>query len=303
MLLYFFACTPEEKPPDSEAEASLCDMEEGGTIVFPEDDGPHAGSPRERWSWAGWFLDSGSQSYWVNLEFLLVDGILTATSSLILEGSRQLSLEDQNPELGSGSGFSFEVGAASASGAEGRDLILATTGEFQWELVLAQRKAPILHQESSKWTGYSRPRMSARGHVSGPDGERLEVEGEVWFEHVWGGGGGPEQRVMLSLDGGRDLRFLLDGGQVIAQGEDADCRAFSPAEADFVVDLQWTSAATGCVWPNAGTLSADGESWALAPLLQDQELSPATGSFWWGAMAVSGSGTGSAWVRAEGDCP
>jgi Lipocalin-like domain len=109
--------------------------------------------------------------------------------------------------------------------------------------------------------------------------------------------------VQLSLEDGRDFRLLYDGSLTRVQGQGADCVAITPEDASWVTDLSWTSPVSGCSWPVAGTAAVATESWSLAPLLQDQELAHPDGAFWWGAMAVSGSGPGTAFLRVSADCP
>ena len=308
MLIFLIACGAEpdssENSDQTGSSPDLCDVKASGNLDFPVDDGPHVGSPEERWSWAGRVKDGEDRAYRLSLEFFSADGQTGAVATLLPEADlvRAVKVEGEGSAASTG-GFVLEAGVISAVGGEGRDVLSATTDTGSWELVVAERKQVIIHEETAKWTGYSRPRMSAHGQIFDATGERLEVEGELWFEHVWGGGSGPEQRVQLSLEDGRDFRVLSDSTQTRVQGQGADCAALDPGEASWVADLSWGSPQTGCTWPVAGTVAVGTENWGLAPLLQDQEVLGVGGARWWGAMAVSGSGPGTAFLRASGDCP
>ncbi len=308
MLIFLIACGSEPDSSESsdatDSTPDLCDVKSSGNLSFPADDGPHAGSPEERWSWAGRVKDGGDHAYRLSLEFFSANGRTGAVATLLSEEdlARASQVEDEGSVASTG-GFVLEAGEVSALGGEGRDVLSAQVDTWSWELVVAERKQVIIHQETAKWTGYSRPRMSAHGQILGATGARLEVEGELWFEHVWGGGSGPEQRVQLSLEDGRDFRVLSDGGQTLVQGQGADCADLDPGEATWVADLSWGSPQTGCTWPVAGTVEVGTEAWGLAPLLQDQEILGVGEARWWGAMAVSGSGPGTAFLRASGGCP
>ena len=307
MLIFLLACTghsDSSAAPDSADPApDRCGDLSSTTLRFPEDDGPHAGSPEERWSWSGRVKDGEDRAYRLSLEFLSADGQTAAVATLLPEAApvRGVVVEEGGSAVSTG-GFVLEAGLVSASGGAGRDVLSVRGDAWSWELVVAERKSVIVHEETGKWTGYSRPRMSAHGSLVDAEGTTVEVEGELWFEHLWGGASGPEQRVQLSLDDGRDFRIVSDGGQTRVQGQDADCIAIESESASWVADLSWTSPVTGCSWPVAGTAGIGAESWGLAPLLQDQELLRAGGAFWWGAAAVSGSGPGTGFLRAPADC-
>lgn len=307
MLIFLLACTgasdSSELPSSADSSPDRCGTLSSATIRFPEDDGPHAGSPDERWSWSGRVKDGEDRAYRLSLEFLSADGQTAAVATLLPEAepARSVEVQEGGSAVSTG-GFVLEAGALSASGGGGRDVLSVRAASWSWELVVAERKSVIVHEETGKWSGYSRPRMSAHGTLVDAAGTVLEVEGELWFEHVWGGASGPEQRVQLSLDDGRDFRILADESQTRVQGQAADCSPIDSERVSWVADLSWTSPHTGCSWPVAGTAGIDAESWGLAPLLQDQELLQTGGAFWWGAVAVSGSGPGTGFLRASADC-
>ncbi|HND33264.1 MAG TPA: lipocalin family protein [Myxococcota bacterium] len=308
MLIFLLACTgaldSSEISDTIEVPVDRCENKNAGTLVFPEVDAPHAEVPEERWSWAGRVADTSGQAFRVSLDFRSVGGQTTAVATLLPEADAQRGIQEEGEGSATSSeGFVLEAGGLSAAGGGGRDVLTVQAAMWSWELVVAERKSVIVHQETGKWTGYSRPRMSAHGRVVDAAGTTVEVEGELWFEHLWGGASGPEQRVQLSLADGRDFRVLYDGSQTRVQGLRSDCTALEPDTASWLADLSWSSPATGCSWPVAGTVAVGAESWALAPLLQDQELPQAGGAFWWGAMAVSGSGPGTAFLRVSEDCP
>ena len=77
------------------------------------------------------------------------------------------------------------------------------------------------------------------------------------------------------------------------RGVDGRARTFSHDEIRFVPRRTWRSSRTGVEYPVAMTVSAGGNSYALEPLFDDQELdaSASTGTIYWeGAVRVSGTG-------------
>jgi hypothetical protein len=191
MLLFLLACSGETDSSESsdltDSPAALCEESPTGALSFPAADGPQADSPEERWSWSGRVVDAAGEGYRLSLEFFSADGHTGAVATLLPEAEalRSVLTEGEGSTASTG-GFLLEAGGISASGGGGRDVLSVQASTWSWELVVAERKGVIVHDETAKWTGYSRPRMSAHGRIVGASGVPVEVEGELWFEHLWG---------------------------------------------------------------------------------------------------------------------
>jgi len=143
--------------------------------------------------------------------------------------------------------------------------------------------------------------MAARGSLT-LDGERLTVEGQVWFDHQWGDfisiGGGGWDWFAVNLDDGTDLTLSLvrdaDGAYPLVYGTlvDRDGTVHHLDRDAFSVEVtgRWTSPATGADYPAGWRVSIPGErlSIQLTPTVADQELDTraTTGVVYWEGSQV-----------------
>ena len=212
------------------------------------------------------------------------------------------------------------------TGADGTDRLAAMTapdeaaaagspGGFGLDLILAAAKPPALHDHDG-WIDfgaagssyyYSRTAMAARGSLT-LDGERLTVEGQVWFDHQWGDfisiGGGGWDWFAVNLDDGTDLTLSLvrdaDGAYPLVYGTlvDRDGTVHHLDRDAFSVEVtgRWTSPATGADYPAGWPVSIPGErlSIQLTPTVADQELDTraTTGVVYWEGSQVVRRGSG-----------
>ena len=184
--------------------------------------------------------------------------------------------------------------------------------DFSLELELRGEAAPIAHGDGGfsrkgRRAGeasyyYSRPRLAVRGSIERGSG-REAASGSAWLDHEWSStlmapeAAGWDWCGIQLADGGtlmafrmRDLRgaaHYAGGSLVAANGQR---RVFAPDEIAFVPLRRWRSPRTGVEYPVAMRVSAGGEHWDLAPLMDDQELDAraSTGTIYWeGAVTAS----------------
>jgi len=164
------------------------------------------------------------------------------------------------------------------------------------------RKGPQPQQAS--WY-YSRPQLAVRGRVD-VGGRTRDVEGRAWLDHEW------SSEVMAANAVGWDWIGvnLDDGGALMAfrmrdragdalwaggarRHTDGRTEALPPDAVRFAPGRQWTSPRTGFAYPVEFVVTAGGVDYALAPLMDDQELDSrlSTGIVYWeGAVTASASG-------------
>ena len=164
------------------------------------------------------------------------------------------------------------------------------------------RKGPLPQQAS--WY-YSRPQLAVRGRVV-VGGSARDVEGRAWLDHEW------SSEVMAANavgwdwiginldDGGALMAFRMrerDGGALWAGGArrhaDGRTEILGPEAVRFTPGRRWTSPRTGFKYPVEFAVAAGGVDYALAPLMDDQELDSrgSTGVVYWeGAVTASVAG-------------
>ena len=164
------------------------------------------------------------------------------------------------------------------------------------------RKGPDPRQASAY---YSEPQLAVSGRIAS-DGAWLAVSGRAWLDHEW------SSEVMapqasgwdwtgINLDSGGALMAFrmrdLSGGTLWASGSFRDANGqlsrFEPNEIRFEPTRRWRSPRSGIDYPVAMTVGAGTKSYALEPLLDDQELDAraSTGGLYWeGAVRARESG-------------
>ncbi|HEV2979647.1 MAG TPA: lipocalin-like domain-containing protein [Casimicrobiaceae bacterium] len=163
------------------------------------------------------------------------------------------------------------------------------------------RKGAELRQSSAY---YSEPQLAVSGQIVADTA--LAVTGVAWLDHEWSSevmaahAAGWDWIGINLADGGALMAFRMRdhaGGTLWAGGSlraaDGSQRRFEPHEVRFEPRRQWRSPRTGVVYPVAMRVDTAMSSYALEPLLDDQELDsrPSTGAIYWeGAVRAEQSG-------------
>ena len=179
------------------------------------------------------------------------------------------------------------------------------------------RKGPEARQAS--WY-YSRPQLAVRGRVV-VGGRARDVAGRAWLDHEW------SSEVMAARaigwdwiginldDGGALMAFRMrerDGGALWGGGArrhaDGRTEILAPDTLRFTPGRRWTSPRTGFTYPVELVVHAGGVDYALAPLMDDQELDSraSTGVVYWeGAVtaSVAGRSVGRGYLELTGYGP
>lgn len=164
------------------------------------------------------------------------------------------------------------------------------------------RKGPLPAQASYY---YSRPQLEVSGRIA-VDGRAREVSGRAWLDHEWSSEAMAEQAVGWDWigvnldDGGALMAFRMrdkDQGTVWAGGGRRSAIGatdlFVPEAVRFSPRRAWTSPRTSITYPVEFDVHAGGIDYAIAPLMDDQELDsrPSTGTVYWeGAMRMTQAG-------------
>ncbi len=154
------------------------------------------------------------------------------------------------------------------------------------------RKGPEVRQAS--WY-YSRPQLAVRGRIV-VGGRARDVEGRAWLDHEWSSEVMAENAagwdwIGINLDdGGALMAFRMrdrDGARLWAggarRGADGRTEILAPDAVRFAPGRRWTSPRTGFSYPVEFVVDAGGVDYALAPLMDDQELDSraSTGVVYW----------------------
>ena len=146
---------------------------------------------------------------------------------------------------------------------------------------------------------YSRPQLGVSGRVDG-----APVTGRAWLDHEW------SSQYMAAGAAGWDWcgLNLEDGGALMAfrmRGKDGGV-AFAPEGVAFEPLRSWTSPRTGTSYPVEMRVAANGRSYLLRPLMDDQELDAraSTGTIYWEgavrAMREDGGEAGRGYLELTG---
>ena len=146
---------------------------------------------------------------------------------------------------------------------------------------------------------YSEPQLAVQGALK-LDGSPIAVTGRAWLDHEWSDTFMPAQAVGwdwigMNLDDGSALTaFRLrsaDGSSVYAGGSFRQrgeaVRSFAPGEVTFTPGRIWQSAASKARYPVQWTVATPAGRFAVAALLDDQELDSrgSTGSIYWEGLS------------------
>ena len=187
--------------------------------------------------------------------------------------------------------------------------------EFRFDLRFAQTHPVLLEGEagfSRKGKDaanasyyYSEPQLAVAGAIE-IDGKRVEVAGTAWLDHEWSSevlspqASGWDWAGINLDDGGALMAFRIrdrSSGTLWAGGTlrtaDGSQRRFALDEVAFTPQRRWRSTRTGIEYPVAMMLRAGTLDYALAPLMDDQELDSraSTGTIYWeGAVNATRGG-------------
>ncbi len=210
----------------------------------------------------------------------------------------------------------YSARAASEAGAFAFDLALAATqpilpqGDNGWS-----RKGPRPSQASRY---YSEPQLEVAGTLA-LDGRSVAVTGRAWLDHEWSDSFLDRDAVGwdwigMNLDDGAALTafrlrradgsVLWSGGSFRASG--GVSRDFADGEVAFTPGRTWTSPASGARYPVEWIVDTSAGRFAVASLLDDQELDSraSTGAIYWEGLSrladASGRRVGRGYLEMTG---
>jgi len=177
--------------------------------------------------------------------------------------------------------------------------------DFSFDLTLTPTQAPLLNGEagmSRKGPGeaaasyyYSVPHLRVSGGIA-RQGNPTKVTGEAWLDHEWSSEYLDEQAVGwdwlgLNLDDGSALMaFRIRGARGeqrwaggTVRSSDGSVTFLKPTDVDFQERRRWSSHRTSISYPVEWTVRSGGRSFAIRPLMDDQENDTrlSTGAIYW----------------------
>ncbi len=298
-------------------------------VSLPADDAPH-GEDLEWWYWTGHLKDDDGRWYGFHLVFFLAkygslwgQVVHHAITDIDDQSFHHLAESTLGRPQQTENSFKLSVAGLSASGKDGLDTLSAKVDDYAIDLSLESLKSPVF-QHANGYTDYpfggytyyySRERMGTIGTLQKGD-QKLNVSGLTWFDHQWGSLTSATQLgwdwFAVQLDDGRELMLFLirDGTSIVYSGgtyNDATCGFEDIAPDAFTVQTtgEWASPHTpDCIYPMGWTISVEGMTLDVVPVLEDQELYNAVPyKYWEGAATVSGDATGRAYIEMTGYCP
>ncbi|MCO4760101.1 MAG: carotenoid 1,2-hydratase [Myxococcales bacterium] len=336
----FTACGAESQDPQtadavavdgqsdaSGADAGACGLPAAGTVTLPADDGVHD-ELVEWWYWTGHLTDEKGRHYGFQVTFFLFgDAAFRAqlANVAIVDIETKQHHSAAKFQFGKATkitdGFEFALGAQTAKGGGGHDVVHAEMDTYTLDLKIdTTRRAVLQHTngyQAYDFGGYtyyySRPRMQAKGTLK-VGGETRQVSGSSWFDHQWGDLELATELgwdwFAINLDDGRDIMAFVvhaKGGDLMVGGSvtGSDCvtRELKPGEFKVKSLGQWISPESKCRWNIGWEVSVDGAKLALNPVIAAQEVfNPKTPeqSYWEGASTVTGDVKGLAYVELAG---
>lgn len=305
-------------------------------LVFPEDDGPHK-APIEWWYYNGHLASRDGEEYSFHFVIFQTQGDGSAETFEI----GQVGITDVGREVHhniSSDGFTSQRPSVRSS-AEG--LLSLDLGNFELDIEpdgshqlqvedaasrtsLKLRTAPsesVMLHEGIGWMDwpfgwtyyYSYPRMAAEGTLT-LDDRKVDVIGEVWFDHQWGdffvvGKPAGWQWFAIHLDDGRSLMIaevrgaegevLAIDGTLIQSGSEQSVLDIEQDGIELEVQDYWTSTQTAGEYPAKWRLRVDSIDLdvVMTPSIADQEV-PAlpygnqAAAYWEGRVEVSDTASG-----------
>ncbi len=304
-------------------------------ISLPADHAPHE-NLSEWWYFTGHLSDAAGGEY--GFEFVIFqaarDGeIAYAAHFALTDPAADRFAYDQRTSFAHGSrqaaGLNLCVGGWTLIESDGSFAFTADLPDRQLTLRLRPVKPPAIHNRDGLldfapygWSYYySYTRLDVAGELSGI-GEPATVQGRAWMDHQWGDfisvGAGGWDWFSLQLDDGRDFTASVvrgEEGQVVLKyatlvSTDGVASHLEAGEFEVTALDEWTSPATGAVYPSRWRLAIPDEAidLELQPVVADQELDAraSTGNVYWeGAVLALGEGdpVGRGYVELTGYAP
>jgi len=306
----------------------------GPRLELPRDDGVISGPLVQWWYWTGQLQTASGRRFGFEVVFFVVetfgdfvDATMSQAAISDLDGDHFANEQFVLPVRPKEEPAHFELQAGEtpirAEGGDGRDRLRASVGGYELELDVQSMLAPVIHYEGLRhhydFGGdtyyYSRPFMRGTGSVETPDGGRLAVSGDVWFDRQWGELAPAVLRgwqwFAIQLDDGTAIMlFAFNGAESEWTGsitpKDGPTRILKAGQYQIDILRWWTSGRSGIRYPHHWKLTLPGYDLEIRPEMDNQEM---TASFWigpryWeGACEVSGSAGGRAYVELVGFQP
>lgn len=297
-----------------------------GRVVLPQDDAAHD-EDTEWWYWTGHLEAADGRRFGFEHVFFVQKtayGLGMMAHHAITDHAAGTFQYDVGYTFGAppstANGFDLTVNAHTAVGGGGNDTLHGQVGDYVLDLTVEATKAPVL-QHGDGYTDYgvggftyyySRPRMRATGTLQ-LGGESLAVSGTAWFDHQWGALGNAIETgwdwFSIQLDDEREIMLFIvrpPEGNVLVGGTyvDSECAVTEIAPDAFEVTShgEWTSPQSGCTYPVGWTVTVQGLTLTVTPVLEAQEIETHFLDYWEGAAEVTGDATGKAYVELTGYC-
>jgi len=293
----------------------------GVPLAFPRDYGSHPAFRIEWWYVTGWLgTDHGFQVTFFRLRPGIAEDNPSAFAPRQLLFAHAALVDARHGRLrhdqrAARAGFGLAQAAEATTDVRIDDWSLSLDGgayaariparEFALELVLTPTQPPLLEGDG----GYSRkgpearqasyyysvPQLRVAGRIALGDAA-VAVSGTAWLDHEWSSelmapdAVGWDWTGVNFDDGGALMAFRMrdrTGGALWAAATrrtaDGATRVFGPADVRFTPRRQWRSPRTGAEYPVAMDVVVGGETFALVPLIDDQELDArgTTGTVYW----------------------
>lgn len=301
-------------------------------MTLPDDESPRPDPLVQWWYWTGALTGSSGRRYGFQQVYFAVRSPLggfvqNLQSGLCLPDTQQFPHQQTtflSPQPGGeGPPGSFQLGDTSlghrATGGDGHAQLLATVEGWVLELEVEPAGPPVEHYEGrlheyrffgNTWY-YSRPRLSVRGTVRGPDGQVEAVSGVAWFDRQWG------ELLPSVLKGWQWFAFHFDDGcSAMLYGYDdaveewvgawieADGRSSPLTRRQFQITVDsWRTDTGDLKFPASWTVEIHGEVYRVQPWFTGQVMTSPTWvgpRYWEGLCTVTGPRTGTATAELVG---
>jgi predicted secreted hydrolase len=220
-------------------------------------------------------------------------------------------------------GFSFDIDGWKMSGHAGDDQLSASTGEYEFDLVLNEAKPPVLHNytglvnmgEAGESFYYSRTRLDLSGTIS-VENREAAITGQAWFDHQWGDFDPRHigwDWFALQMSDGSDVMISLvrgENGQLVYRygtfiGPDGNATHLAGDDLQVSPTGSWMSPVSGATYPSGWGISIPG--WGidvvLIPVIVASEFdatSTTRNYYWEGEVTIRGSHGGKGFVELSG---
>ena len=295
-------------------------------IQLPKDDAPH-NTPIEWWYYNGHLKTASGKTYSFHYTIFLVNGLSLHSVSHVSLADHQLqkNYTTQIRTAGGGSdteskhGFLFNHSGWLMSGANGIDILIVNSAQFDFDLKLETIKSPVFHGDkgiiSMKNAGnsfyYSRPLLTVSGSLK-IHGNSEKVTGEAWFDHQWGDFKATSitwNWFSLMLDDGTDIMIYQfydkNGDQLLNTGtltKDGVTLLLSDNDIRLTPLDTWSSKISGIIYPVQWKIELPSQNINLTTkaIVDDSEFDARLTTYniyWEGAIKVEGNRMGKGFVE------